>query len=81
MNSYFAFQVARIGSTAQQLGKLGYESPAQPRPRIWALPFVVPAIVGISASARLMDRIFFDSEEAFGFVVVARHSDAARQGL
>jgi len=73
LNSYLAFHVARIGSTAQRLGKLGHESPRQPRPRIWALPFVAPAIVGIAAGARLMDRIFFDREEAFGFVVVAQH--------
>ena len=73
LNSYLAFQVARIGSTAQQLGKLGHESSGQPRARLWALPFVVPTMVGIAASARLMDRVFFDREEAFGFVVVARH--------
>lgn len=73
LNSYLAFRVARIGRTAQQLGKLGHEFPAQHRPRLWALPFIVPAIVGVAATARFMDRIFFDREEAFGFVVVARH--------
>ena len=74
LNSYLAFHVARIGSAAQQLGKLGYESPRRTRPRLWVLPVVAPAILAIAAIARAMDWIFFDREEAFGFVVVASHT-------
>ena len=79
LNSYLAFHVARIGSAAQQLGKLGYESPRRTRPRLWVLPVVAPAIIVIAAIARAMDWIFFDREEAFGFVVVASHTGTRRQ--
>jgi len=73
LNSYLALRVARFGSVAQQLGKLGHEAPGQPRARLWTLPVVVPAIVLISTGARIMDRLFFDRQEALGFVIVARH--------
>jgi SAM-dependent methyltransferase len=71
LNSYLAFQVARMGGAAQQLGKLGHEKPGQPQVRLWTLPFVAPVIFSISASARLMDRMFFERQEALGFIVVA----------
>src|SRR2546425_2958604 len=79
LNSYLALHVARIGSAAQQLGKLGYEAPRRTRPRLWVLPAVAPAILAIAAIARAMDWIFFDREEAFGFVVVASHTGTRRQ--
>jgi SAM-dependent methyltransferase len=72
INSYLALRVARLGSAAQQLGKLGHEAPNQPRTRLWTLPIVAPAIVVISTAARIMDRVFFERQEALGFVVVAR---------
>src|SRR6185369_8853316 len=56
VNSYLALHVARIGSTAQQLGKLGHETPGQPRARLWTLPLVAPAVLAISTAARVMDR-------------------------
>ena len=57
LNSYLAFHVARIGSAAQQLGKLAYESPRRTRPRLWVLPVVAPAILAIAAIARALDWI------------------------
>jgi SAM-dependent methyltransferase len=72
VNSYLALHVARIGSAAQQMGKLGHESPGQPRVRLWTLPLVAPAVLGISVIARVMDRFFFERQEALGFVIVAR---------
>jgi len=72
LNSYLALHVARIGGAAQQLGKLGHESPVQPRARLWTLPVVAPAVLTISAAARVMDRLFFERQEALGFVVVAK---------
>jgi len=74
LNSYLAFRIARIGGAAQQLGKLGHEAPGQPQARLWTLPFIAPAILAISTGARIMDRIFFERQEALGFVVVARHA-------
>ena len=73
VNSYLALHVARIGSVAQELGKLGHEGPGQPRARLWTLPLVAPAILAISAAARIMDRLFFERQEALGFVIVAKH--------
>jgi len=72
VNSYLALRVARIGGPAQQLGKLGHESPHQPKARLWTLPFVAPIVLGISIIARIMDRAFFEPQEALGFVIVAR---------
>jgi len=75
VNSYLALRVARIGSAAQQLGKFGHEASAQPRPRLWTLPFVAPPILAIAIIARIMDRILFDPQETLGYVVVGRHGD------
>jgi SAM-dependent methyltransferase len=72
VNSYLALHVARMGSAAQQLGKLGHEAPEQRRTRVWTLPFIAPAIVAISAAARVMDRLFFERQEALGFIVIAK---------
>jgi SAM-dependent methyltransferase len=73
LNSYLAFRVARIGGAAQGLGKLGHESPDQPRARFWTLPLVAPAIVVVAVLARIMDRLFYERQEALGFIIVARH--------
>jgi SAM-dependent methyltransferase len=72
LNSYLALHVARIGSVAQDLGKLSHEQRTQVRARLWTLPFVAPAILAISTTARIMDRLFYERQEALGFVVVAK---------
>jgi SAM-dependent methyltransferase len=72
LNSFLAFRVARIGVLAQAMGKLSHESAARNPARLWTLPFVGPSMLGISAAARVMDRVAFDPEESLGFVVVAR---------
>jgi SAM-dependent methyltransferase len=79
VNSYLALHVARIGGAAQQLGKLGHEAPAQPRTRLWTLPFVGPAVLAISTGARVMDRIFYERQEALGFVIVAKHAASVNE--
>lgn len=76
LNSYLALNVARMGAAAQQMGKLGHEAPSQPSVRLWTLPFVVPVVFAISAGARVMDRLFFQREEALGFIIVAKHEKA-----
>ncbi len=73
LNSFLAFRVARIGGLAQAMGKLSHETTTQQRARLWTLPFVGPSMLGISAAARVMDRVAFDPEESLGFVVIARH--------
>ena len=72
LNSYLAFRVARLGGFAQSMGKLSHETTNRERPRLWTLPFVGPSMLGISAAARVMDRVAFEPEETLGFVVVAR---------
>lgn len=74
LNSYLAFRVARIGGLAQSMGKLSHEARNLERPRIWTLPLVAPSMLGISAAARIMDRVAFEPEETLGFVVVARRA-------
>jgi hypothetical protein len=72
LNSFLAFRIARIGALAQAMGKLSHESATRNPARLWTLPFVGPSMLGISAAARVMDRIAFDPEESLGFLVVAR---------
>src|SRR5262245_3609923 len=79
LNSYLAFHVARIGGAAQELGKLGHEAPDQPKARLWTLPFVAPAILAISIVARIMDRMFFERQEALGFVVIAKCASSLKE--
>jgi SAM-dependent methyltransferase len=80
LNSYLAFRVARVGGLAQAMGKLPHEGRAQVRARIWTLPFVAPMMLGLSGSARVLDRIAPDDEEALGFLIVARRSPDSRAG-
>jgi SAM-dependent methyltransferase len=71
VNSYLALRVARMGATAQQLGKFGHEAPVQPAARLWTLPLIAPVVLAIAAGARVMDRLFFERQEALGFVIIA----------
>jgi SAM-dependent methyltransferase len=74
LNSYLAFRVARIGGLAQAMGKLSHEGKTTEPVRFWTLPFVGPSMLGISAAARVMDRVANDPEETLGFLVVARRA-------
>jgi SAM-dependent methyltransferase len=78
MNSFLGLEVARIGSIAQSMGKLGHESVSSQKNRLWLLPLVAPAMLGIAAGARVLDRALPDAYEALGFLVVARHVDSVR---
>jgi SAM-dependent methyltransferase len=72
LNSYLAFNVARIAGLAQSMGKLPHEEVSAARTRFWTLPFVAPTMLGLSGAARVMDRFMADPEEALGFLIVAR---------
>jgi hypothetical protein len=37
---------------------------------------VGPAVVGLAAASRVMDRVLYDPEEALGFLVLARRRAA-----
>jgi SAM-dependent methyltransferase len=74
LNSFLGLEVARIGGVAQAMGKLGHESSTSEKSRLWTLPLVAPAMLGIAAGARLLDRVAPDASEALGFLIVARHA-------
>jgi SAM-dependent methyltransferase len=74
LNSYLALRVGRLGGLAQQMGKLPHEGASVERPRYWTLPVVGLVMVGVAASARVLDRLAPEPEEALGFLIVARRA-------
>jgi SAM-dependent methyltransferase len=71
LNSFLAFRVARMGGLMQQVGKLGHEGQAVAGPRTWTLPMVLPAMLGVSAAARVLDWAAPDHTEALSYLVLA----------
>jgi len=76
LNSFLAFRVAIVGGAMQAMGKLGHEARETRRPRYWTVPLVGPMVVGMSASARVLDRMLPDPSEALSFLLVARRPEA-----
>lgn len=74
INTYLAMRVGRLDAIGQVLGKGGHEGSATAAARYWTIPFVIPAMTFLSASARLLDRTLPEKVEAHGFTVVARRS-------
>jgi SAM-dependent methyltransferase len=74
LNSYLSLRVARAGSFAQSLDKLGFEATKRERPRFWLFPFVGATMVSVSVAARIMDRVAPDDTESLAFIIVARHA-------
>jgi len=72
LNSYLGLHVARIGAFAQTMGKLSHEQTATAGARLWTLPVVAPAMMGLALSARVLDRVLPDPTEMLGFTLVAR---------
>jgi SAM-dependent methyltransferase len=85
LNNFLAFRIARAGGLAQSMGKLPHEGARSEPPRAWTLPFVAPAMLGLSSGARVMDHLLHDPEEAFGFLIIARkragQAEASRDPL
>lgn len=73
LNSFLAFRVARLQGVGQALGKLGHERGARESMRLWAVPWVVPAMALVSGSSRVLDRVLPDETEALSFLAIARH--------
>jgi SAM-dependent methyltransferase len=71
LTSHMTLRFARLGGEVQKVGGLGYECAMRQRPRYWALPVVAPAIVGIAAAARVLDRIDRDETDTIGYLLVA----------
>lgn len=77
LNTYLAFRVARIGSVAQSMGKLPHEGSVVQAPRLWTFPLVAPVMVGLSAGARVLDRVLEEPDESMAFIILARRKRAA----
>jgi hypothetical protein len=77
LNSYLAFRVGRLQAVGRMLGKMGHEGNHGERLRVWTLPAVVPAMAGIAAAARVLDRVARDPTEALGYLVVAERPAAS----
>lgn len=76
LNSYLGFRVLRMHGLAQMMGKLSHEAEqggATP-PRLWTLPVVGPAMLGIAGSARVLDELLPDATEMLGFLLIAERS-------
>lgn len=71
LNSFLAFRVAHMDALMQDMGKLGHEGRATKRPRTWALPVVLPAMLGVSAAARVLDWAAPDPTESLSYLVLA----------
>jgi SAM-dependent methyltransferase len=69
--SHIGLRFARLGGDVQRLGSLGYEPALQQKPRYWTLPVLAPAIVGVVAAARVLDRIDRDESDTMGYLLVA----------
>jgi SAM-dependent methyltransferase len=72
LNSYLGLQVAQVGGLAQTMGKLSHEQTARGGGRLWTLPVVAPAMMGLALWARVLDRVLPDPTEMLGFTVLAR---------
>jgi SAM-dependent methyltransferase len=74
LNSFLAFRVAAIQGLAVQMGKHTQETSQGPekKGRPWALPLVVPAMIGIAAGARVLDRVAPDVTETLSYMIFAR---------
>lgn len=72
LNSFLAFRVAHMDALMQDMGKLGHEGKAAKRARTWTLPVVLPAMLGVSAAARVLDRVAPDETESLSYLVLAK---------
>ena len=72
LNSYLAFRVARIGSSAQDMGKLGHERQSREGTRVWTLPFVGVSMLLVALAARILDPLLAEPDEMMNFMILAQ---------
>ncbi len=80
LNSYLGFRVARIEGLAQALGKHGHEPSRSAPLRYWTLPVVLPTMLAVSATARVLDRVAPDRTEALTYLALGRAVAGASAG-
>ncbi len=71
LNTFLAFDVAGARAAAMDAGSGRQEKSAEGKMRLWTLPFVAPAMIGIGGMARLLDRAAYVPTETLGYVVLA----------
>ena len=71
LNTFLAFDVAGARAAAMEAGSGRQEKSAEGKTRLWTLPFVGPAMIGIGGMARLLDKAAHVPTETLGYVVVA----------
>ena len=67
-----AFDVAGARAAAMDAGSSRQEKSANGKTRVWTLPLVAPAMIGIAGMARLLDRAANVPTETLGYVVIAK---------
>jgi SAM-dependent methyltransferase len=72
LNSFLALKVAAAQGLAVQLGKHSHEGKPAAGGRLWTLPFVAPAMLGVAAGARILDRVAPDDTESLSYMIFAR---------
>jgi SAM-dependent methyltransferase len=74
LNSFLAFRVAASQGMAVQMGKHKHEGKGpEGNGRPWLLPLVVPAMIAVAGSARVLDRVAPDVTETLSYMIFARH--------
>ncbi len=71
LNSFLGFRLARMDGLMQDMGKLGHEGRRASTTRTWLLPVVLPAMLGVSTAARVLDWAAPDPTESLSYLVVA----------
>jgi SAM-dependent methyltransferase len=74
LNTFLAFDVASARGAAMEMGASRQERQATAKVRLWTLPFVAPAMLGVGGAARLLDRAASVPGETLGYVLLARKS-------
>lgn len=71
LNTFLAYDVAGARAAAMDAGSGRQEKSEAGKTRLWTLPFVAPAMIGIGAMARVLDRAANVPTETLGYVVIA----------
>jgi SAM-dependent methyltransferase len=84
VNTFLAFRVASAQNAAFTLGKAKHEGEvfaSTASNRAWLLPVVAPAMIGVAAAARVLDRLAPDETETLSYMIFARPRPGGASGV